>query len=201
MAEGDKKFGHVDRADDEAGLMAFREECGGDHGAPTTSANGVEETAGEREGDGFGGFGGNGDRFVVCAVKNVSTHQDEVGTDPRFKFFAREVGKDVGARDPSDDSGNAQLEEKGFIYVLVEDVAYAADAGGEDFRNFDAIADQGRCGAEREEERGAGYAVGHAECAVDNLACEAHEDGDEEGRRHVETLGEGWLCAEGKKGV
>ena len=201
MAEGDKKFGHVDRADDVAGLMAFGEESGGDDGAPTTSSNSVEETAGESEWDRFGGFGGNGDGFVVCTVENIGAHDDEVGTNPGLEFFAWEVGENVGARDPSDDSRDAQLEEKGFIYVLVEDVAYAADSGGEDFRNFDAVADQGGCGAEREEERGAGYAVGHAECSVDNLACEAHEDGDEEGRRHVGTLGEGWLCAEGKRGV
>ncbi len=65
----------------------------------------------------------------------------------------------------------------------------AADASGENFRDFDRVADEGGGGAESEEKGGAGDSVGHAEGAVDNLARQSDEDGDEEDRGHDDTIG------------
>ncbi len=87
--------------------MALCEESGGDDGSPTASADGIEKSSSEGEGNGFGGFGGDGDRFVVGAVEDVGTHEDEIGADPRFKLFARKVGEEVCARDATDDARNA----------------------------------------------------------------------------------------------
>lgn len=189
MAEGDKKFGHINRADDVAGLVSFGEESGGDDGAPAPSSDGVEEPSGEGEGDGSGGAGVDGEGFVVGAPKDVAAHEDEITANPRFQHFAREIGKKVGAGDAPQHSGNTQFEEEGFVDVLVEEMADAAHARGENFRDFDRVADEGGSGAESEEKGGAGDAVGHAEGAVDNLARQSDEDGDEEDRGHDDTIG------------
>ena len=161
MAEGDKKLRHVDGADDHPGLVALCEESGGDDGSPTASADGIEESSREGEGNGFGGFGGDGDRFVVGAVEDVDTHEDEIGTDPRLKLFAREVGEDVGARDAADDARKAEFQKEGFIDVLMKEMANTTDPSGKNFGDFDRVADHGGGGAEGEEERGAGDSVGH----------------------------------------
>ncbi len=180
MAEGDKKLGHVDGADDHPGLVALCEESGGDDGSPTASADGIEESSREGEGNGFSGFGGDGDRFVVGAVEDIGTHEDEIGADPRFKLFAREVGEDVGARDAADDARKAEFQKEGFIDVLMKEMANATDPSSKNFGDFDRVADHGGGGAEGEEERGAGDSVGHAEGAIDDLAEESNEYGDEE---------------------
>ena len=184
MAEGDKKLGHIDGADDHPGLVATSEESGGDDGSPTASADGIEESSREGEGNRFGGFGGDGDRFVVGTVEDVGTHEDEIGADPRFKLFAREVGEEVCARDAADDAGKAKFQKEGFIHVLVEEMANTTDASSKNLRDFDGVADHGGGGAECEEEGGAGDSVGHAEGAIYDLADESDEDGDEECRRH-----------------
>ncbi len=160
--------------------MSTSEESGGDDGSPTASADGIEESSSEGEGNGFGGFGGDGDRFVVGAVEDVGTHEDEIGADPRFKLFAREVGEEVCARDAADDAGKAKFQKEGFIHVLVEEMANATDASSKNLRDFDGVADHGGGGAECEEEGGASDSVGHAEGAIYDLADESDEDGDEE---------------------
>ena len=200
MAEGDKKLRHVDGADDHPGLVALCEESGGDDGSPTASADGIEESSREGEGNGFGGFGGDGDRFVVGAVEDVGTHENEIGADPRFKLFAREVGEDVGARDAADDARKAEFQKEGFIDVLMENMANATDARGENFGDFDRVADHGGGGAEGEEEGGAGDSVGHAEGAIDDLAGESNEDGDEEDGGHRGESSGKRDSAEPKKG-
>jgi len=180
LAEGNKKLRHVDGADDHPGLVSTSEESGGDDGSPTASADGIEESSSEGEGNRFGGFGGDGDRFVVGAVEDVGTHEDEIGADPRFKLFAREVGEEVCTRDAADDAGKAKFQKEGFIHVLVEEMANATDASSKNFGDFDRVADHGGGGAEGEEERGAGDSVGHAKGAIDDLADESNKDGDEE---------------------
>ena len=109
MAEGYKKLGHIDGADDHPGLVSTSEESGGDDGSPTASADGIEESSREGEGNSFGGFGGDGDRFVVGAVEDVGAHENEIGTDPRLKLFARKVGEKIGASDAADDARNAEF--------------------------------------------------------------------------------------------
>ena len=128
--------------------MSTSEESGGDDGSPPASADGIEESSSEGEGNGFGGFGGDGDRFVVGAVEDVGTHEDEIGTDPRFKLFAREVGEEVCSSDATDDARNAEFQEEGFINVLMKEMANAADTSGKDFGDFNRVADHGRGGAE-----------------------------------------------------
>ena len=120
MAEGDKKLRHVDGADDHPGLVSTGEESGGDDWSPAASADGIEESSREGERNGFGGFGGDGDRFVVGAVEDVGTHEDEIGADPRLKLFAREVGEDVGASDAADDARKAEFQKEGFVDVLMK---------------------------------------------------------------------------------
>ena len=200
MAEGDEKLRHVDGADDHPGLVALCEESGGYDGSPTASADGIEKSSREGEGDGFGGFGGDGDRFVVGAIEDVGTHEDEIGADPRLKLFAREVGEEVCARDAADDARNAEFQKEGFIDVLVEDMANATNACGKDFGYFDRVADHGGSGAEGEEERGAGDSVGHAEGAIDDLASESNEDGDEEDWGHGGKSNRKRCSADLKKG-
>ena len=99
MAESDEKFGHIDGADDVAGLVSFRQEGGGDDGTPASSADGIEESAGQGEGNGSGGVGIDGEGFVVGPPKDVATHEDEITANPRFQHFARKVRKKVGASD------------------------------------------------------------------------------------------------------
>ncbi len=179
MAEGDKKLRHVDGADDHPGLVSTGKESGGDDGSPAASADGIEESSSEGEGNGFGGFGGDGDRFVVGAVEDVGTHENEIGADPRFKLFAREVGEDVGARDAADDARKAEFQKEGFVDVLMKEMANATGPCSKNFGDLNRVADHGGGGAEGEEERGAGDSVGHAEGAIDDLAGESNEDGDE----------------------
>ena len=200
MAEGNKKLRHIDGADDHPGLVSTGEESGGDDGSPTASADGIEESSREGEGNGFGGFGGDGDRFVVGAVEDVGTHENEIGTDPRFKLFAREVGEEIGARDAADDARNAEFQKEGFIDVLVEEMANATNARGKDFGDFDRVADHGGGGAEGEEEGGAGDSVSHAEGAIDDLANESNEDGDEEDWGHGGKSNRKRYSADLKKG-
>ena len=200
MAEGDKKLRHVDGADDHPGLVALCEESGGDDGSPTASADGIEESSREGEGNGFGGFGGDGDRFVVGAVEDVGTHEDEIGADPGLKLFAREVGEDVGARDAADDARKAEFQKEGFIDVLMKEMANATDPSSKNFGDFDRVADHGGGGAEGEEERGAGDSVGHAEGAIDDLAGESNEDSDEEDWGHGGKSNRKRCSADLKKG-
>jgi len=200
LAEGDKKLRHIDGADDHPGLVSTGEESGGDHRAPTPSADGIEESSREGEGNGFGGFGGDGDRFMVGAVEDVSTHEDKIGADPRLKLFAREVGEEVGARDAADDAGKAEFQEEGFIDVLMEEMANATDPSSKNFGDFDRVADHGGGGAKGEEKGGAGDSVGHAESAIDDLADEADEDGDEEDWGHGEKSNRKRCSADLKKG-
>ena len=200
MAEGDKKLRHVDGADDHPGLVALCEESGGDDGSPTAPADGIEESSREGEGNGFSGFGGDGDRFVVGAVEDVGTHEDEIGADPGLKLFAREVGEDVGPRDAADDARKAEFQKEGFIDVLMEEMANATNARGKDFGDFDRVADHGGGGAEGEKEGGAGDSVGHAEGAIDDLADESDEDGDEEDWGHGEKSNRKRCSADLKKG-
>jgi hypothetical protein len=176
------------------------EESGGDDGSPAASADGIEESSRESEGNGFGGFGGNGDRFVVGAVKDVGTHEDEIGADPRLKLFAREVGEEVGARDAADDPRNAEFQKEGFIDVLVEEMANATDASSKNFGDFDRVADHGGGGAEGEEKGGAGDSVSHSEGAIDDLANESNEDGDEEDWGHGGKSNRKRCSADLKKG-
>jgi len=180
--------------------VALCEEGGGDDGSPTASADGIEESSRESEGNGFSGFGGDGDRFVVGPVEDVGTHEDEISTDPRFKLFAREVGEEVCARDAADDARNAEFQKEGFIDVLVEEMANATNASGKDFGYFDRVADHGGGGAEGEEERGAGDSVSHAEGAIDDLAGESNEDGDEEDWGHGGKSNRKRCSADLKKG-
>jgi len=180
--------------------VALCEESGGDDGSPTASADGIEESSREGEGNGFGGFGGDGDRFVVGAVEDVGTHEDEIGTDPRFKLFARKVGKKVGASDATDDARNAEFQKEGFIDVLMEEMANATNARGKDFGDFNRVADHGGGGAEGEEEGGAGDSVSHAEGAIDDLANESNEDGDEEDWGHGRKSNRKRFSADLKKG-
>jgi hypothetical protein len=91
-----------------------------------------------------GGLGIDGDGFMVGAPKNIDAHQHQVSANPGFKFGTVEIRKEISARDSSDDSGDGELETEGFIDVFMEDMADAADACGEDFRNFDAVADHCR---------------------------------------------------------
>ena len=200
MAEGDKKLRHVDGADDHPGLVSTGEESGGDDGSPAASADGIEESSREGEGNGFGGFGGDGDRFVVGAVEDVGTHENEIGADPRFKLFAREVGEDVGPRDAADDARKAEFQKEGFIDVLMKEMANTTDPSGKNFGDFDRVADHGGGGAEGEEEGGAGDSVGHAEGAIDDLAGESNEDGDEEDGGHRGESSGKRDSAEPKKG-
>ena len=200
MAEGDKKLRHIDGADDHPGLVALCEESGGDDGSPTASADGIEKSSREGEGDGFGGFGGDGDRFVVGAVEDVGTHEDEIGADPGLKLFAREVGEDVGPRDAADDARKAEFQKEGFIDVLMKEMANATDSCSKNFGDFDRVADHGGGGAEGEEEGGAGDSVGHAEGAIDDLAGESNEDGDEEDGGHRGESSGKRDSAEPKKG-
>ena len=137
---------------------------------------------------------------MVGAVEDVGTHENEIGTDPRFKLFAREVGKEVGARDAADDARNAEFQKEGFIDVLVEEMANATNARGKDLGDFDGVADHGGGGAEGEEEGGAGDSVGHAEGAIDNLADESNEDGDKEDWGHGEKSNRKRCSADLKKG-
>ena len=89
----------------------------------------------------MGGFGIYGDRFVVGAPKDIPAHQDQVRADPRFEFRTIEIGEKISTGDASDDARNSKLEAQGFVDVLMEDMADATDSGGEDFRDFDAVAD------------------------------------------------------------
>ncbi len=70
---------------------------------------------------------------MVGAVEDVGPHQDEIGADPRFEFFSRKVGENVGARNASEDSWDTKFEKEGFVDVLVEEMADATDACGKDF--------------------------------------------------------------------
>jgi uncharacterized protein (DUF433 family) len=65
-----------------------------------------------------------------------------------------------------------KLEAESSIDVFMKDMADTAGAGGEDFRNFDAVANHRWGNAECEEEGRAGDSVCHAEGAVDDLAGE-----------------------------
>lgn len=199
MAEGDKKFGQVDRTDDIAGGVTFGQEGGGDDRAPTAPADGVEEATGESEGDGFGGFGVDGDGLMTGAIEDVGAHKDEVAADPRFEPFARKVGEEVSAGDAAENAGETKFEKEGAIDVFMKKMTDAANARGKNLGNLHTIADEGGGGAEREEEGGTGDAVGHAEGAVDNLAGEPNEDGDEENGGHDGRLNGGRVCAEEKE--
>ena len=172
LRESDKKFGHIHRADDVAGGMAFCQEGGGYHGAPPASSDGVEESSGQGEGNGVGGFGVYGDRLVVRAPKDIAAHQDQVGADPGFKFCSVEIGEEISTGDSSDHPRDRKLEAESSIDVFMKDMADTAGAGGEDFRNFDAVANHRWGNAECEEEGRAGDSVCHAEGAVDDLAGE-----------------------------
>ena len=137
---------------------------------------------------------------MVGAVEDVGTHKNKIGTDPRFKLFAGEVGEDVGARDAADDARKAEFQKEGFIDVLMENMANATDARGENFGDFNRVADHGGGGAEGEKEGGAGDSVGHAEGAIDDLAGESNEDGDEEDGGHRGESSGKRDSAEPKKG-
>jgi len=70
---------------------------------------------------------------VVRAIKDVGPHQDEIGADPRFKFFSWKVGENVSARNASEDSWDTKFEKEGFVNVLVEEMADTTDACSKDF--------------------------------------------------------------------
>ena len=70
---------------------------------------------------------------MVRAVKDVGPHQDEIGANPRFEFFSRKVGENVGARNASEHSWDTKFEKEGFVDVLVEEMADATDACSKDF--------------------------------------------------------------------
>ena len=123
-----------------------------------------------------------------------------IGADPRLKLFAREVGEDVGARDAADDARKAEFQKEGFIDVLMKEMANTTDPSGKNFGDFDRVADHGGGGAEGEEEGGAGDSVGHAEGAIDDLADESDEDGDEEDWGHGEKSNRKRCSADLKKG-
>ena len=88
---------------------------------------------------------------MVRAVKDVGPHHDEIGADPRFEFFSRKVGKNVGARNASKDSWDTKFEKEGFVDVLVEEMADATHPCRKDFRDFDAVADESGGGAKSQE--------------------------------------------------
>ena len=82
----------------------------------------------------------------------------------------------------------------------MEEMANATNARGKDFGDFDRVADHGGGGAEGEEEGGAGDSVGHAEGAINDLADEADEDGDEEDWGHGGKSNRKRYSADLKKG-
>ena len=149
--------------------MAFGEQGGGHDRSPSATANGIEESAGESQGDSVGGIRFDRDRLMVGAPKDVSPHDHQVGADPGFEFGSVEVGEEISAGDAPDDPRDGEFQAKGLVDVFVENMAHPAHAGGEDFRNFDAVTDEGGGNTEGEEKSGAGDPVGHAQGAVDNL--------------------------------
>ena len=80
-------------------------------------------------------------------------------------------------------------------------MADATHACRKDFRDFDAVANESGGSAKGEEKGGAGDAVRHAESAVDNLACKADKDGNQQSVGHSGRVNRGRGCAERKKGL
>ena len=162
--------------------MAFGEEGGGHDRSPSATPHGVQKSAGQCQGDRASGFCLYGHRFMSGAPKDVSSHHEKVGADPRFEFGSVEVREEISAGDSPDHPWDGEFQAKGLVDVFVKNMTDPADSGGEDFRNFDAVTDEGGGNTEGEEKSGAGDPVGHAQGAVHDLSGQAHKHGEKKRR-------------------